>query len=122
MSTIKTALETLLQRSPEDKEEDNDSDAGDDVDEKGSDDLIDRPPGVNDGEFYLFISTGESALMPAPNVQRIGNFTPLFLTFRLTSGRSSSRFLPKEPFRTFCSYRSALYLDYILLILMTAEQ
>lgn len=55
MSTIKTALETLLQRNPEDKEEDNDSDAGDDVDEKGSDDLIDRPPGVNDGRFHRHV-------------------------------------------------------------------
>lgn len=52
LATIKLSFETLLQRSSEEREEDNDSDAGDadGLDDKSTDTMIPRPASVNNGK------------------------------------------------------------------------
>lgn len=54
VTSVKTALEALLQQSSEDKDDEQDSDDGmgnDDLEEGGTDTEIPRPPKVNDGAF-----------------------------------------------------------------------
>lgn len=49
---MKSALEALLQRTPEADDDGEDSDAGD-LEEEGTDALIARPAKVSDGKFCL---------------------------------------------------------------------
>lgn len=53
LATIKLSFETLLQRSSDEREEDNDSDAGDadGLDDKSTETMIPRPASVNNGKF-----------------------------------------------------------------------
>ncbi|KAL8287587.1 hypothetical protein RQP46_003445 [Phenoliferia psychrophenolica] len=57
VTSVKTALEALLQQSSEDKDDEQDSDDGmgnDDLEEGGNDDQIARPPKVNDDDWALY--------------------------------------------------------------------
>lgn len=63
---VKNAIETLLQRSTFERDDENDSDAGepvrggDDDDEKPKEAEINRPADVNEGEFDVAEPLGET--------------------------------------------------------------